>query len=82
MNLSTAGRSLFADSAIDLHIHTNYSDGRWTPELLIDHLLDEQFHCTIACWSALAPIRTNLRNRPKNNRLDYAGTFWSVQAYR
>jgi predicted metal-dependent phosphoesterase TrpH len=43
MNLSTTGLSLAADSAIDLHLHTTYSDGRWTPESLLDHLLREQF---------------------------------------
>jgi hypothetical protein len=43
MNLSTAGLSLAADAAIDLHLHTTYSDGRWTPEPLLDHLLGEQF---------------------------------------
>ena len=43
MNLSTTGLSLSADSAIDLHLHTVYSDGRWTLEPLLDHLLREQF---------------------------------------
>jgi predicted metal-dependent phosphoesterase TrpH len=43
MNLSTTGLSLTADSAIDLHLHTTYSDGRWTPEPLLDYLLHEQF---------------------------------------
>jgi predicted metal-dependent phosphoesterase TrpH len=43
MNLSTAGLRLTADSAIDLHMHTTYSDGRWMPEQLIDHLLFEHF---------------------------------------
>lgn len=43
MNLSTTGLSLAIDSAIDLHLHTTYSDGRWTPEALLDHLLREQF---------------------------------------
>lgn len=43
MNLSTTGLSLAADSAIDLHLHTVYSDGRWTLEPLLDHLLREQF---------------------------------------
>ena len=32
MNLSTTGLRLAADSAIDLHLHTTYSDGTWTPE--------------------------------------------------
>ena len=43
MNLSAAGLRLAADAAIDLHLHTTYSDGRWAPEALLDHLLDEQF---------------------------------------
>jgi predicted metal-dependent phosphoesterase TrpH len=43
MHFSTTGLSLAADSAIDLHLHTTYSDGRWTPEPLLDHLLREQF---------------------------------------
>jgi predicted metal-dependent phosphoesterase TrpH len=43
MNLSTTGLRLAADSAIDLQLHTTYSDGRWTLELLLDYLLREQF---------------------------------------
>jgi len=43
MSLSTTGLSLAAGSAVDLHLHTTYSDGRWTPEPLLDHLLGEQF---------------------------------------
>jgi predicted metal-dependent phosphoesterase TrpH len=43
MNLSTTGLSLAADSAIDLQLHTTYSDGRWTLEPLLDYLLREQF---------------------------------------
>jgi 3',5'-nucleoside bisphosphate phosphatase len=43
MNLSTTGLSLAADSAIDLHLHTTCSDGRWTLEPLLDYLLREQF---------------------------------------
>jgi len=43
MNLTTTGLSLAADAAIDLHLHTTYSDGRWSPESLLDYLLREQF---------------------------------------
>lgn len=43
MNLSTTGLSLTADAAIDLHLHTTYSDGRWTLGPLLEHLLGEQF---------------------------------------
>lgn len=43
MNLSTTGLHLTTEAAIDLHLHTTYSDGRWTVELLLDHLLGEQF---------------------------------------
>jgi hypothetical protein len=34
---------LAADSPIDLQLHTLYSDGVWTPEQLIDHLIVEGF---------------------------------------
>lgn len=43
MNLSTTNLRLAANAAIDLQLHTTYSDGRWTPERLLDHLLTEQF---------------------------------------
>jgi 3',5'-nucleoside bisphosphate phosphatase len=43
MNISTAGLCLSADAAIDLHLHTTYSDGRWTPGQLMDYLVREQF---------------------------------------
>ncbi len=43
MHLSTTDFRLAADAAIDLHLHTLYSDGRWTPEQLLDYLLREQF---------------------------------------
>jgi predicted metal-dependent phosphoesterase TrpH len=43
MNLSTTDLNLAADAAIDLHLHTIYSDGRWIPEQLLDHLVQEQF---------------------------------------
>jgi predicted metal-dependent phosphoesterase TrpH len=34
---------LHADSAVDLQMHTTYSDGTWLPEELIDYLVSEQF---------------------------------------
>jgi 3',5'-nucleoside bisphosphate phosphatase len=34
---------LAADAAIDLQMHTTFSDGTWAPEQLIDHLVHEQF---------------------------------------
>jgi len=43
MNMSTTGLRLAVDSAIDLHVHTTYSDGRWTLGPLLDHLHREQF---------------------------------------
>jgi hypothetical protein len=43
INVSTLGLKLAADAAIDLHMHTTFSDGRWTPEPLLDHLLREGF---------------------------------------
>ncbi len=36
-------QSLLANNRIDLHLHTLYSDGHWTPEGLFDHLAAEHF---------------------------------------
>jgi 3',5'-nucleoside bisphosphate phosphatase len=35
--------TLAPDASIDLHMHTNYSDGRWPPEQLIDFLVSEGY---------------------------------------
>jgi predicted metal-dependent phosphoesterase TrpH len=35
--------TLAPDAPIDLHMHTNYSDGRWPAEQLIDYLVTEGF---------------------------------------
>src|SRR5262245_7388827 len=43
MKLSTTNLILAADAAIDLQLHTTYSDGSWIPEQLIDYLASEQF---------------------------------------
>lgn len=43
LELSTSGLVLAADAAIDLQMHTVYSDGTWTVEQLIDYLVSEQF---------------------------------------
>jgi len=43
MNLSTTGLVLASHAAIDLHLHTTFSDGTWTPEQLLDYLVREQF---------------------------------------
>lgn len=43
MDLSTSDLNLPAASTIDLHLHTTWSDGRWTLEPLFDHLLQEGF---------------------------------------
>ncbi len=32
-----------SDAAIDLHMHTTYSDGRWSAEQLLDHVAQEGF---------------------------------------
>ena len=32
------------EASIDLHMHTTYSDGRWSAEQLFDHLAQEGFH--------------------------------------
>jgi predicted metal-dependent phosphoesterase TrpH len=36
-------RRIGADTSIDLHMHTTYSDGRWSAEQLLDHLTQEGF---------------------------------------
>lgn len=43
MNISTDGLVLTPDASIDLHLHTTFSDGKWTSEQLLDHLLQENF---------------------------------------
>jgi 3',5'-nucleoside bisphosphate phosphatase len=43
MSLSTTQLVLAPDAAVDLQLHTTYSDGSWTPEQLLDHLVSEQF---------------------------------------
>jgi 3',5'-nucleoside bisphosphate phosphatase len=35
--------TLTPDAAIDLHMHTTYSDGRWPAEQLINYLVDEHY---------------------------------------
>ncbi len=43
MEPPTSNLILPADAAIDLQMHTTYSDGTWTPEALVDYLVGEQF---------------------------------------
>lgn len=43
MNLSATALRLAPDAAIDLQLHTTYSDGRWTVKQLLDYLHREQF---------------------------------------
>jgi hypothetical protein len=43
MNSSTTNLVLAPDAAVDLQLHTIYSDGSWTPEQLMDYLLSERF---------------------------------------
>lgn len=43
MELSTRHLVLDADSAVDMQLHTTYSDGTWTPEQLMDYLVAEGF---------------------------------------
>ena len=65
MNLSTTGLTLAADSAIDLHLHTTYSDGRWSPESLLDHLLHEQFSLVAITDHDRADTVATIRAMPK-----------------
>jgi 3',5'-nucleoside bisphosphate phosphatase len=43
METSTTNLVIAPDAAIDLQLHTIYSDGTWTPEQLLDHLIEHQF---------------------------------------
>src|SRR5581483_10222724 len=43
LEISTNGLILAAEAAIDLQMHTIYSDGKWTPEQLLDYLCSEGF---------------------------------------
>lgn len=43
MERLTTNLTLSPDASIDLHMHTNYSDGRWPAEQLIDYLVTEGF---------------------------------------
>jgi len=43
MNLSTVNLVFEPDTPIDLQLHTLNSDGKWTPEQLLDHLTREGF---------------------------------------
>jgi hypothetical protein len=43
MELSTTHLILSLNDAIDLQIHTTYSDGTWTAEGVVDYLVSEQF---------------------------------------
>lgn len=43
MELSTTGFVLAPDAAIDLQMHTTFSDGTWTLAQLLDHVAGEQF---------------------------------------
>lgn len=43
MTLSTDRLTLNTDTPIDLQVHTHFSDGTWTPDALLDHLVREGF---------------------------------------
>lgn len=43
MTCLTTNLVLAPDAAIDLHMHTTYSDGRWPAQQLIDYLASEHF---------------------------------------
>ena len=43
MTALTTNLRLAADAAVDLHMHTTYSDGRWPAQQLIDYLVSEHY---------------------------------------
>lgn len=67
MELSTTGLVLAPDAAIDLQMHTTFSDGTWTPEQLLDHVAGEQF--------SLVAITDH-------DRLDTAATLQQLAKYK
>lgn len=46
---TTATLSVPGDAAVDLHLHTHASDGAWTPEGLVDHLVERGFRVVSVC---------------------------------
>jgi predicted metal-dependent phosphoesterase TrpH len=69
MKSSTAGLIISRDSAIDLHLHTIYSDGRWRPEVLIDHLIGEGFALAAITDHDRADITTDLQGLAQSRSL-------------
>ncbi len=67
MELSTTGLVLAPDAAIDLQMHTIFSDGTWAPEQLLDHVASEQF--------GLVAITDH-------DRLDTAATLQQLAAHK
>ena len=43
MTRLTSQLTLVPDASVDLHMHTNYSDGQWPAQRLIDYLVDEGY---------------------------------------
>ncbi|HEV2662936.1 MAG TPA: PHP domain-containing protein, partial [Ktedonobacteraceae bacterium] len=43
MTSPTQNLTLTPSASVDLHMHTNYSDGRWPAQQLIDYLASEHF---------------------------------------
>jgi 3',5'-nucleoside bisphosphate phosphatase len=43
LHLLTTNLTLAPDASIDLHMHTNYSDGRWPAQQLVDFLVNEGY---------------------------------------
>ena len=43
MTSLTTNTTVSPDAAVDLHMHTTYSDGRWSAQQLIDYLVAEKF---------------------------------------
>jgi predicted metal-dependent phosphoesterase TrpH len=76
---------LAADDSIDLQMHTTYSDGRWTPEQLIDYLVSEQFglvavtdHDRVDCVASLQHLAA-LKQFPVLAAVEMS-TWWRGEA--
>ncbi|GHO44214.1 PHP domain-containing protein [Ktedonospora formicarum] len=42
--MTTPNLVISPDAAVDLHMHTTYSDGRWPADQLIDYLIEHEFN--------------------------------------
>lgn len=62
MKLSSENLILASNAFIDLQLHTNYSDGKWTAEDLLNHLISEGFGLAAITDHERVDSATSLQN--------------------